>query len=49
MESLINKFTNTYICLCNLFKVKEVETKDKYLKRGVVEKRLRSTGLDVYM
>jgi len=32
MESLINKFTNKYICFYNLINVKGVETKDSYLR-----------------
>jgi len=37
MESLIIKFTNQYICFYSLFKVGGLETKDNYLKAGVVE------------
>jgi len=34
--SLINKFTNKYICLYNLFHVRRLETKDDYdFERGV--------------
>jgi len=37
MESLINKFTNKYICLYNLFHVGRLETKDDYDFEGDVE------------
>jgi len=40
MENLINKCTNEYIHVCSLFKVRGHETKENYLKGGVVEKRL---------
>jgi len=31
MEILINEFTNKHICFYSLFKVRGLETKDKYL------------------
>jgi len=39
MESLINKFTNKYICLFvyNLFHVRRLEAKDDYDFEGVVD------------
>jgi len=56
MHSLINKLTNKYICLHNLFIVRGREIKANYLKGAwnkgsllkgvVVGKRLRTTGLE---
>jgi len=44
MENLINKFTNKYICLYNLFHVRRLESKDDYdFEGGGVEKLLRTT------
>ena len=45
MEYLIKKLTNKYICLYNLFVVRGVWNKVLLTKRGVVEKRLRTTVL----
>jgi len=36
IESLINKFTNKYICFYNLFNVRELGTKDDYFEGRVV-------------
>ena len=43
----LNIFTKKYICFSNLFKVKWACNKEKLVKWGVVEKRLRTTGLEV--
>jgi len=40
MQSLINKFTNKYICIYSLFKVRGIETKDKYLRGAWLKKVL---------
>jgi len=48
VESLINEFTNKYICFYNLFNVKGFDTKDNYL-RGLLERVNRTTVLDVAM
>ena len=45
MDSLINKLTNKYICLYNLFIVMGAWNKGQLLKGSMVEKRLRTTGL----
>jgi len=45
MESLINKLTKKYFCLCNSFIVRRTSNKGQLLKGGLVEKRLRSNGL----
>jgi len=34
MESLINKFAKKYICFCNLFNVRGLETKENYLREA---------------
>jgi len=34
VDSLINKLTNNFICVCNLFIARGLETKAKYLKGG---------------
>ena len=37
------------ICFCNLFNVKKLELKAQLFKRGVLEKGLRTTVLDIAM
>jgi len=37
MESLLNKFTNKYICLYSSFHIRRLETKDDYDFEGGVE------------
>ena len=44
-ESLMNEFTNKYICFCSLFKVSGAWNKGQW-HWGGVEKRLRSTALE---
>jgi len=47
MKSLINKLTNTYICLKQLVCC-QGDMKQKIItKRGAVEKRLRTTGIEL--
>jgi len=46
MKSLLNKFSNEYINFYNL-NSRGLETKNNYFKGGVVEKRLRTTGLNI--
>ena len=45
MEGLINKFSNKYI-FYSLFKVRGAWNKGQSFKRGVVEKRLRTTDIN---
>jgi len=47
IDSLINKFTDNYICFENLFKIRGLEIKDNYFKGRRGRKRLRTTELDV--
>jgi len=47
MEGLIIKFANKYVCFYRLFKARVLETKHNIRKGGVVEKRLRTTVVDL--
>jgi len=47
MESLINKFINKCICFYILFKLRRVGNKGQLLKGGVMEKRFRTTGIEL--